>query len=129
MQKQVDFLAQRECVCWLPSSLGDVEGAAYFRLYAVSEKDARLMVRVFIETLTKKVEDKLMYNRGILEREFKRLSENESELAASEEEIKTVLPKWTEVKRTNYFLSEAEAEQIALEMNKKVYFLEVEIVM
>ncbi|MFB0525387.1 MAG: hypothetical protein ACETVZ_07575 [Phycisphaerae bacterium] len=126
-QKQRDFISAAKAFCQLSSPRYAVPNHYHFRLYAVSEADARNMAQAFIEYLTitsNAIREQLLTKKQGLQRQ---INTHKNKISETEAELKNVQTKLNELKGRIHYLTIDEAEQTVLELNKMLDALDVEI--
>jgi phage shock protein A len=125
-QDQVDLLHTGASIRVL-GQFGDAVGNhQHVRIYAVSEKDARQTVAAYIEILTKASKN-VEYLKHQLQELHQNIPETKKEISEKEASLKSVRTRLDELKKSVHYLSVDEAKQTALELNKTLNALEVEI--
>jgi hypothetical protein len=106
-----------------------------YDLFAVSEEDAREMVRAFTEVLFKHSNVKLQpvlknYIDGLTSKQQEyeeKIAEAEKEIPKKEAEVKKMRDELTEMKKTAHYLSVDEASQTIRNLNPMLDTLDIEI--
>lgn len=125
-EHQVSLLHTGACIRLL-GEFGDTIGNhQHVRIYAVSEKDARKTVEAFIEALTMPRPSGEYLGLGP-EALQERISKAEKELSEKQTELKPTQARLAELKKSVHYVSRDEAKQIAMELNKTLITLNVEI--
>lgn len=125
-ERQVDLLHTGACIRIL-GKFGDTIGNhQHVRIYAVGEKDARKTVEAFIGALTLPRPSGEYMGLGPDELREK-ISKAKKQLSEKQVELKSTQTSLDELKKTVHYVSRDEAKQIAQELNKTLYTLNVEI--
>ncbi len=115
-QAQKDFLAQG-FGAWVDTSPDNVPNHYSITLYAVSEKDARLMAWALIDHFAINAQRSRVFEQRDLDKYTQRLEENETALPAKEKQFEEVRRQYQAVKDEIYPLnSDREAAQLAKEL-------------
>lgn len=127
-QQQADLVSTGPgCFARLGGCGEAVPNFYHFRLYAVSEEDARKLAEAFIEVLTGQVQEIVRRNREYM-LEFKdKISKTQAKIPKAEVEAQDALSKLTELKKTVHYLSSDEAKKTISELNKILVTNDVEI--
>ncbi len=126
-QKQHDFIPLAQAFCRLNLTEYVVPNHYHFRLYAVSELDARNMAQAFIENLTNIANthrQQLLTEQQELQ---KGIALIKNKISDSEEKLKAAEARLDEMKGKIHYLTIDEAEKAILELNKMLCVLDVEI--
>lgn len=125
-QHQVDLLHAGACIHLL-GKFGDTIGNhQHLRIYAVSEKDARNAVEAFIEALTMPRQSG-EYLGPSPDKLREKIAEAEKQLSESQAELVPTQTRLDELKKSIRYVSRDEAKQTAMDLNKMLYTLNVEI--
>ncbi|MHC4098272.1 MAG: hypothetical protein ACYSWZ_23515 [Planctomycetota bacterium] len=96
-------------------------------VYAVSQDDAKKMVKAFIEVLTNEAKKELVFWQSERQRLQEEIPNTKKKISEIEEQYRATQNKLDELERDVHYLSTDEAKEIVLELNKKLNNLEVEI--
>ncbi|MHC4890974.1 MAG: hypothetical protein ACYTEO_16085 [Planctomycetota bacterium] len=125
-EHQADLLHTGACIRLL-GKFGDTIGNhQHVRIYAVSEKDARKTVEAFMEALAMPRPSGEYLGLGP-DKLRERISKAEKELSEKQAELKSTQTHIAELKKSVHYVSRDEAKQIAMESNKTLITIDVEI--
>ena len=127
-QRQVDLLyTGSNCIAHLGRFGELLNNHYYFRLYAVSEEDARKTAQAFIQFMTQAANEKARSLKEILSDLEARVSRAKSELLQAEADAKDAKARLVKLRKQGRFLSLKQAEDTAGELNKMLITLDIEI--
>lgn len=129
-QKQREFVEKSNFFYFYGASR--VPNYSQYRLYAVSEMDAKKMVEAFCEILTEKANATMREHKKLLSKTKEKIIEIKKELPEKQKQAKEAESKYKEVKNVRYSsLNEADAYEKAkgtmLQMGKMLDTLEIEL--
>ena len=127
-QKQREFVEKSNFFYFYGASR--VPNYSQYRLYAVSEMDAKKMVEAFCEILTEKANATMREHKKLLSKTKEKIIEIKKELPEKQKQAKEAESKYKEVKNVRYSsLNEADAYEKAkgtmLQMGKMLDTLEI----
>ncbi len=126
-QKQRDFIPVTRAFCRLNLSEFAVPNHYHFRLYAVSELDARNMAQAFIEDLTNIANANRKELLDEQQKLQKQIAAFKNDISEKEIELKDAQTKLEGLKGKVHYLTIDEAEKTVLELNKMLDVIDVEI--
>jgi len=103
------------------------KGFYYFRLFAVSEDDAKKMTQATIEVLTNKANAKLQKLQTERQELQEKIAEIKKQISKMEAEIKNAQPNLDRLKKEIQYLHSGKAEEAISEFNKMLNTLKIEL--
>jgi hypothetical protein len=109
-----------------------VRNHRHFRIYGVSQEDAKKTVQAFMELMTKKANSRMQEERKLLREGKEQIAEAKQRLPEAEAKLETIAAEYQSVKKTAHPLSSDEeaakqAKETILEMDKILDALSIEI--
>lgn len=127
-QTQVHLLSTGSgCISRLGRFGDTVPNHYHFRLYAVSENDARRLTEAFIEIVTDKARTKALPHRERMLGLKDKISQTEARIPEANAEAKAASSELAELKKTVYYLSSQEAEKTISELNRILVTNDIDI--
>ncbi|MHC4575035.1 MAG: hypothetical protein ACYS76_13035 [Planctomycetota bacterium] len=129
-QRQVDLLSTgTNCIARLGRFGQELNNHYHFRLYAVSEEDARKTAEAFIQFMTQAANEKAQPSKETLSDLEARVSRSKSELPQAEADAKDAQAQLAKFRKQGRFLSmkQKQAEDTTGELNRMLITLDIEI--
>ena len=127
-QSQVALLSTgHACISRLGRFGETVPNHYHFRLYAVSENDARNLPEAFLQVLTNQAHANAQPNRERLLEFKEKISETKAKIPEAQAKAQAALSKIAELKKTLHYPSADEAKKTISELNKILVMTDVEI--
>ncbi|MHC4435780.1 MAG: hypothetical protein ACYS3S_00365 [Planctomycetota bacterium] len=127
-QTQVHLLSTGSgCISRLGRFGDTVPNHYHFRLYAVSENDARKLTEAFIEILTDQARIKAQPTKGRILDLKDKISQIEARIPEANAKVQTALSEFTELKKTVHYRSGQEAKKTISELNRILVTNDIDI--
>lgn len=127
-QQQVHLLSTGYgCISRLGRFGDKVPNHYHFRLYAVSENDARKLTEAFIEILTDQARIKALPHRERMLDLQNEILQTEAKIPKANAEAEAASSELAELKKTVHYLSSEEAEQTISELNRILVTNDIDI--
>jgi hypothetical protein len=128
-QTQVHLLSTGcGCISRLGRFGDTVPNYYHFRLYAVSEQDARKLTEAFIEFVTDQARTKAKPMEDAMLDLEDEISKTEAKIPEANAKAKAALSELTELKKTVHYSSSQEAEKTISELNRVLVMNDIDIV-
>jgi len=125
--QQKDFLTTGDAII-IVGDFGDTVGNHWhFRLYAVSQDDARQMAQALLEFVTGIADERLQRYSDEQRKLQEKVGQLKKEISEEETKLKATETELQELKKTVRYLSVSEARDTVVELNKKLDDLNIEI--
>jgi len=127
-QSQVHLLSTgRGCISRLGRFGDTVPNHYHFRLYAVSEKNARKLAEAFMQVLTNQAHANAQPNRERVLEFKEKISETKAKIPEAEAKAQAALSEIAKLKTLRYYPYADEAKKIISELNKILVMTNVEV--
>ncbi|MHC4575363.1 MAG: hypothetical protein ACYS76_14740 [Planctomycetota bacterium] len=124
---QRDFLTTGDAIITV-GSFGDMVGNHWhFRLYAVSQDDAKQMAEGLLEFVTEIADERIQQYSHEEQKLQEKVGQLKKEISEEERKLKATQTELEQLKKTVHYLSVSEAKDTVLELNKKLDDLNIEI--
>lgn len=127
-QPQVDLLSTGHgCISRLSRFGGTVPNHYHFRLYAVSEKNARKLAEAFMQVLTNQAHANAQPNRERVLEFKEKISETKAKIPEAQAKAQAALSEIAKLKTLRYYPYADEAKKTISELNKILVMTNVEV--
>jgi hypothetical protein len=126
-QKQRDLLRTGDAIITVGNFSDTVGNHWHFRLYAVSEGDAKKMAQALLEFPTDKANERLQWHTNRQQKFQGHVDQCRKEISEKQVKLKTAQTKLEELQKTVHYVSTIEAEGTVVELNKTLDDLNIEI--
>jgi hypothetical protein len=126
-RKQRDFLTTGGAIITV-GNFGDAVGNHWhFRLYAVSQDDAKKMAQALLESPTERANERLQSRENEHQERREQVAQLNKEISEKDAKLKATETKLEELRKTVHYLSSPEAEGTVRELNKTLDDLNIEV--
>jgi len=127
-QKQVHLLSTgRGCISRLGRFGDTVPNHYHFRLYAVSEQDARHLTKAFLEVVTNRARTKAQPIEEAMLNLKDEIFKTETKIPEAYAKAKVASSEFAELKKTVHYVSSQEAEKTISELNRILVMNDIEL--
>ncbi|HUT28508.1 MAG TPA: hypothetical protein VMX13_01860 [Sedimentisphaerales bacterium] len=125
--QQRDFLTTGDALITVGNFSDTVGNHWHFRLYAVSQDDAKQVAQALLEFVTEIADERLQQYRDEQQKLQEKVGQLKKEIPEEETKLKATQTKLEQLKKTVHYLSISEAKDTVVELNKKLDDLNIEI--
>lgn len=126
-QQQADFLFTKDCICQIGEFGQMLSNHHQFRVYAVSQDDAKKTAKALLEFLTKKAEEQVRYWEKRSESFEDDIAATKKQISEGDAELRDAKNRLEEIKNKVHYLSTDEAKKTVSELNKMLNDVNIEI--
>jgi len=126
-QQQIDLLSTGACIRRLGAFGDTVNNHYHFRIYAVSEKEARQTTEAFIEILANRSKEETQFYKDAILELRRTIAETKRKIQEKEPEAEAARARFEEMKKTARFLDYKKARETIGSLNEKLNALDIDI--